>query len=448
VVQAVLAARTAADHAGPLVAFDRVVQATDARDWCCRWGDASARLANLEALRQAVAEAVAADAALELPSAILHLDELAQKQTDRQAEGVDAVTISTFHGSKGLEWPIVVIDQRREGRGTALGQHVVSEAKRLDLAAPLAGRWVRFWPCPYPSNTQTSCFHDRLRETAEEAAAADRAEYENLRLAYVAWTRARDRLVVAALPGDLGTQLLRGLELPQPEAGATTWLSGAPVRIRALRPAEAVGSIRSPGSCHVPPADRPQHPPLVANPSAEHGAGQAGEPLRLGERLALRGDPDMVLVGQAVHDFLAADDPALALDERAALAAGLLARWQVPGALDPAEVVGAADTLARWVDATWPGARQLREVRLSHRLASGTEVRGSADLLLDTPAGWVLVDHKTFPGRVDEALTRAAGYAGQLAAYAAAVEAATGRPVAARYVHLPVLGLVVPVDGA
>ena len=58
----------------------------------------------------------------------------------------------------------------------------------------------------------------------------------------------------------------------------------------------------------------------------------------------------------------------------------------------------------------------------------------------------MIIDHKSFPGSEDVALTRAAGYAGQLSAYAEAVSAALGRPVESMWIHLPILGKVIRVQ--
>jgi ATP-dependent exoDNAse (exonuclease V) beta subunit len=81
-----------------------------------------------------------------------------------------------------------------------------------------------------------------------------------------------------------------------------------------------------------------------------------------------------------------------------------------------------------------------------HRLREGTILRGVADLVLEVATGLVLLDHKGFPGSREQATARAGEYAGQLAAYANALTAATGKPVAAAYIHLPVSGLVCVVD--
>ena len=83
-----------------------------------------------------------------------------------------------------------------------------------------------------------------------------------------------------------------------------------------------------------------------------------------------------------------------------------------------------------------------------HRLPAGTVVAGAADLVARTAAGFVVVDHKTFPGSLADALARVPAYSGQLAAYAAAIHAATGEPVVATWIHLPVLGVAVEVSSA
>ena len=125
---------------------------------------------------------------------------------------------------------------------------------------------------------------------------------------------------------------------------------------------------------------------------------------------------------------------------------GLLERWRVSGALSVDEILAAADAFRGWVERSWPGARWHREWPIQHRLASGTIVRGSIDVALESPAGWVIIDHKSFPGSADQAGARAAEHAGQLRAYATAIEAATGTENLETWVHMPVPGLVFRVE--
>lgn len=64
-------------------------------------------------------------------------------------------------------------------------------------------------------------------------------------------------------------------------------------------------------------------------------------------------------------------------------------------------------------------------------------------MLIETPDGFVIVDHKTYSGK--DALERTRQYAPQLFAYRRAVEAASGRKVASLLLHLPICGKVVEI---
>ena len=91
------------------------------------------------------------------------------------------------------------------------------------------------------------------------------------------------------------------------------------------------------------------------------------------------------------------------------------------------------------LDDKLPGHVRRTEVPLLHRLPEGSLVRGFIDLLVEHDGAFIVVDHKnTFDADVSH-------YAGQLRAYKAAVEAATGKPVKGTWIHLPLLGEMVEV---
>jgi len=151
----------------------------------------------------------------------------------------------------------------------------------------------------------------------------------------------------------------------------------------------------------------------------------------------------MQALGEAVHAFLAADRTSLDRQARVEMAAGLLARWEVRSALLPEALLAASDALRAWIDSRWPGAVWHREVPLSARLPRGTVLRGVADLVVESDDGFVLVDHKSFPGDLATATERAATFAGQLCAYAEAIARATARTHIGSFIHLPISGAVV-----
>ena len=77
-----------------------------------------------------------------------------------------------------------------------------------------------------------------------------------------------------------------------------------------------------------------------------------------------------------------------------------------------------------------------------HRLQNGSQVFGFIDLLLETNKEQVIIDHKAFPGSMEDAREKTQEYVEQLAAYEQCLrEVGTG--VVVSYVHYPVVGCVV-----
>jgi ATP-dependent exoDNAse (exonuclease V) beta subunit len=58
----------------------------------------------------------------------------------------------------------------------------------------------------------------------------------------------------------------------------------------------------------------------------------------------------------------------------------------------------------------------------------------------EASSGFVIIDYKSFPGSKDQREAKALTYAPQLAMYREAVEKATGKPVIATIIHMPVVG--------
>ena len=455
VIRRIRDARVRLSDVGAVAAFDAVLDAMDLWEACLAWGDSSRRLANLDALRAHAwnyAQACANDGMGCTPAGLVaHFESLASDAEDAQALlGGDAVVVSSWHGSKGLEWPITVLCNLASSRAaSALGVSVSTERKALDVRAPLAGRWIRFWPNPYRAQSKNTAFHAALDGHPQTVAAREQEARERLRLLYVGWTRARDRVALAEREGKLTGGILSDLVDGNGtglicEPGATTTWGGRRVEVLVRTVAAAAPQPRIPeaGAGYIASGAK-EHAPAFSSPSQAAPERVRAEMVAIGRRLAVGGKPDMSDLGSALHGFFAADRAGLALGARRAIAEGLLERWNVHSALSPDDVVAASDSLQAWAEAKWPGAIWRREWPISQRLTNGTVVRGRIDLLLETSGRLVVIDHKTYPGRLGEAVERARSHAGQLMAYAAAASAASGMTTADVFVHLATLGQVV-----
>jgi ATP-dependent exoDNAse (exonuclease V) beta subunit len=154
----------------------------------------------------------------------------------------------------------------------------------------------------------------------------------------------------------------------------------------------------------------------------------------------------MAPLGDAVHAFLAADRWK---GERDALAARLLQSYGVIGAVAPASLVRASDALRAFLDGRFPGAAWRREWPVRARISDRRHPRllqGEVDLFLERPDGFVLVDHKSFPGIERERDERVVAHAAQLGLYAFVLERALKKPLLTAFIHLPIRGEIVEVD--
>ena len=458
-------ARRAQPTAGVLAAFDAALEAVGARELCLRWGADVQRLANLDTLRSlALRYSDQCTAERETPTVaglVAHLVELANAERDMQATpgGQDAVTVSTLHGAKGLEWPVTIlyaIDRSREP--SAFGVHVMSGATEFSFEQPLAGRWIRYWPDAHvarpnpfssPSTGRGSTqIHAAVRNGAEHQDVQVRDANESLRLLYVGWTRARDRVVLASRAGKLlesGFEAITAMDgvplLAEPGVDGTTNWAGHEfqARLRSPAPVDASRAPIQPGQGYDARGPRGFAAAFV-NPSKLPGAGVLSAPDTLGTALVVTPGADGIAIGDACHAFFAADAAGLPNDERVGMAATLLEAHGAGQVLHASDVVRAGDQLRDWVQRRWPDATWRREWPLHRRLPDGSVQHGYADLVLETAGGLVLIDHKCMGGTHDEALASATAYGGQLTAYTQALERATGRPVLERWLHLVLQG--------
>ena len=112
----------------------------------------------------------------------------------------------------------------------------------------------------------------------------------------------------------------------------------------------------------------------------------------------------------------------------------------------PASLIEASKRLNRFITDRWPGAKQHRELPMFSRIGD-QRVNGRIDLLLETSEGFVIIDHKTFPGASDTWIEKAREYAPQLALYGQMIAQVTGRPVLQSFIHMPIVGAVIGLAG-
>jgi ATP-dependent helicase/nuclease subunit A len=328
-------------------------------------------------------------------------DEVAVKR--RVEEGADQVRVMTVHGAKGLEAPVVILPDtsaRQEGRNPP-------QILRLDGGEPA-------WKMNADRSPPALTAAEGRRRALQRA--------ENMRLLYVALTRARTWLIVCGAGteprnGESWHGLVReamaglGATAEPGEDGDTLVLSHAWTVAPAAAPAVPAAPLALPGWAER----RAGQPPAAPPPRSPSGLG--GAHVLPGEEATALDEAAAKARGEALHRLLErlhghpeADWPELA--------ARLLAGEGPGDLLAEAAAVLRAPELAHVF-----GPGSLAEVDITAALSElgGTRILGRIDRLVVGPGSVLAVDFKSNravpddPAAVPEAILR------QMGAYAAAL---------------------------
>lgn len=434
------------------------------------WPDPQRRFANLEALRGVAREyedtCRVLGSAATVAGLVRYLDDLPQTTTQALPTDLDAVQVLTYHKAKGLEWPVVICASMGKVFTDDPFDVRVIAADEFDLEHPLAGRTIRWWPWPYGAKSSGLELGDRARNTPIARAAEARSLAENVRLLYVGFTRARDHLVLSSVRHKSGGTAWLDLLVdrdghplltpPWDAKGRTVahiqesrW--DCDVRSQLGSAIESVPKAQRETLWFVRPDSRTARASQVIRPSeqilleAAQDQVTIADVVQLGPRPKLQIDADgMTALGDVVHRYLAATLFRSGEDHQ--IDPGqLLHAYGLDGQVSADAIRELTRAFDRWIDGHAPGSRY-PEWPVRWKRPDGRVLLGEIDLLVPLDGGWLILDHKSFPGNTEQRDRRIGDWAGQLAAYREAVEAATDGEVKETWVHLPIRGEVVRLD--
>jgi ATP-dependent helicase/nuclease subunit A len=324
----------------------------------------------------------------------------------------DTLKIMTMHSAKGLEFPMVIV--------SGLTTRLVRPASGLQLLWPRTGGYA----LKLHSRAKTADFD--AAHPIDEQMSAD----EKLRLLYVACTRARDHLVVSLHRKGNGS------------ATSAELIAGVAGDVPSLRAVDRDVDLPVPPAVTPPPslgrwtADITATRASAARPAAASASGFEGALPSVSDPGLVKGPRDLELapwhkgrygtaIGRAVHGVLQSVDLATAAGLADAVAAQALAEGVVPHAAlvrELADSALAAPLIRR--AATRPHWRE----SYAATVVGSRVLEGMIDLLYRDDDGLVIVDYKTDAVPFSALAARVDFYRPQMAAYAAAVAAATGEP--------------------
>lgn len=126
------------------------------------------------------------------------------------------------------------------------------------------------------------------------------------------------------------------------------------------------------------------------------------------------------------------------------MARRVLSGYGLSNCLGCDDVLAMADRFRSSVEREFRPARMLVETPIETTNERGQRIEGFIDLLLETPTGWVVIDHKSFPGARSGWKDKAISYSGQLALYWEALQK-LNHTVAGVWIHFTVGGGLVEV---
>ena len=456
---------------------ESLVLELDLFEGVARWGQPETRRRNLGFMvglaRQYEQQCGNTNSSATLPGYLAFVSDY--KTQSRTLDKTNTVKVLTCHGAKGLEWPMVILDQlsglnlseeslyKREFSGV----HPFREADgiRLQVLPQLLSKdtGVGF---KSPSRIPAPIV-ERFKDTPFFQEIKDRVVKEERRLLYVAFTRARDYLVTLGKDDSTYSWITgckAGINEGPTDEGFLLWHAAHPSVLVELPAPEAP---EEPEEIVLEPWAVPEEKDFgkkYRSPSkaghSEEGAkpvDRSSRPVKLKE--VFRGvkvvqdvrPDDSDVCGTCVHDIFAAYDPARGHAEMVSMAADLVDGRGLGAELPSAEsIVDAAGRLYEWLERTYEPGTPLCELPFSVPGEGGTVIRGEMDLVWELPGKkCVLVDHKSYHVTEDfddpKAWNEYYGYAPQLKAYKETLEAA-GYQVLDTYIHYFFQGRLVRFD--
>jgi ATP-dependent helicase/nuclease subunit A len=458
----------------PSLIVQQVIEALGLPKRVHGWGDAPRRCSNLDsAIRHArdyEETARTSSGSATLSGLILYFEQLSQNQEDLRytSQGHDAITLMTYHGAKGLEWPVVVLSGLHSSRDPDMWKPVVRSAALED--DPLSNRQLRnwIWPFgmddgPFPSNKTGSGLEIDALASAEGLEQSLRESEESMRLLYVGCTRAKQKLVFAHRRGNcqwletlssVSTLLDPSLSPGEhPINGIDTTLV-----IRHLDHEEAETHCLQLESEQVwfagpdKTASLPNHQ-RFHSPSTAHFEGGGASLVYTflpGEQFfpATADDSASANIGNAVHSYMAALPSLRNVSEQTLtqVAERCVTSFGVSGIIPASVIVYAGKRFCSWVETSYPGANWHTELPVSSPRLSGGQWIGTIDLVLELLSGeLVIIDHKSAPIRRTACEKKAEDYIGQICAYREVLQA-NSETVTTSWIHFPLAGALVKVS--
>lgn len=430
--------------ASPRLLFELCYDIADLPKMISRWGPtqqrAEQRLLNLSGFRELIEKYQETMSTTACPVTLTGLfswfEDIADDPKNRPQDkcpvdpDINAVYVGTYHGSKGLEWPVVFtteLDTETRTRLFALQAH--NDQSQFTLSNPLANRNLRQWITPLP-NKKNNLVKQALEQSKIGQAAMEKAISEDIRLLYVGFTRARDILVLIHDPAtpcgwlnlaDKEERLLGSQDTITLNDDTLPILNNSVVYEEYEYQSKPSGNVTYPAGSSIKTDRLPLT--ITASSQAPRETSVVTNTIEFGQGVHLSGQINDRDYGDAMHRIIAAEIRTPDHPNRIDRAARLLSHYQLEENITAQQAIETSDQYRNWIETTYCPHEQIAELPFDHITTEGQQVSGFIDHLLLTSNGPVIIDHKVYRGKRSELEKKALTFSGQLALYRQVIEA-------------------------
>lgn len=428
-----------------------------------RWGDAHIRQQNLSTLQHLADDYDQMCLQMGQGSSISgFINYLNSNEPDKERDNMsDTVKVFTYHGAKGLEWPVVimydldkdVLEQKEFIRKNIMRVREMVLQDHATVSDPFNKEYyIHFFPFILKQSNSDipAAVLDNIVQQPIYQFLRSKMVSEERRLLYVGMTRAKDMLITFGHKGQYSWLVNAGVENPTTE---NVWGKDAflPYRLDPTAlPVDDSTIANDTYSMQEKPATHTSFGKRYLSPSKIEGfsgytAHEAWQ--EKGTEISSKGWDDYAAIGSCIHNIFAVYRPGHDEENKEAalrVIGGYGLAGRLAGHVDA--IIRSADWLYGQLQKHFPqkdGDGIDREYPFQATLPSGQTLRGEMDLLWyyidEHGKHCALVDYKTFPGvNLHEHTTK---YYAQLSAYASSLQAA-GIDVTHALVYYPVHGVI------
>ena len=439
----------------------RIIYGLNLPKHCGQWGDAESRMRVLDTIVQLARDYESSvDATLEGFVASF-------PQTIEVDGSVDGVHVMTYHKSKGLEWPIVILDtSSRESEKQALKRfcYGVTETRKTEptkdhLYSDFSLRYCPNFLQASNSNVDNQVLANIKSDFADSWA---RVVSDGQRLFYVGATRARDYLVTLSRDKkspEFFAECGHPIDLKNCHHQSYVDLWGNESPMVYCEDISDDQEVVIPETSNVYRAIQPSAADYVSLPryllpSTMEGADSEVEHVAsISKRMPVRHCPSdkYDVMGTCLHHMFAIYRPKESSEVMAQMCSHVAAAYGMSEVLsDIPSVLHSMSSFYQFLTATYGPGKAYKEYPFQYTNEQGQVISGSIDLLWETSAGVVVVDYKSYSGYDDVTDSESEFFAGrkygpQLSAYRTVADKMSGGQVIDVLLYYVVQGRVIRV---